>query len=84
MVFSSNIFLFYFLPIVLFVYFMSGSKIKNVWLLIVSLLFYFWGEPHFILVMMCSIGLNYVWGGGNLLQQKSENTETMVIFCVVQ
>lgn len=64
MVFSSNVFLFYFLPIVLFVYFLLDSKFRNMWLFLASLFFYAWGEPYYVVVMLLSIIVNYVLGGG--------------------
>ena len=60
MVFSSPIFLFAFLPIVLALYFVVGRRFHNVLLIIASLLFYAWGETIYILIMVSSILLNYV------------------------
>ena len=62
MLFSSTVFLFLFLPIVLVVYFTLPRAFRNVWLLITSLIFYAWGEPRFVLVMLFSIIINYVFG----------------------
>lgn len=55
MVFSSPVFLFVFLPILLLAYWASPYKIKNYTLLLASLLFYSWGEPRFILVVIASV-----------------------------
>ena len=60
MVFSSTVFLFVFLPITLAGYYLLDRRFKNVFLLIVSLLFYAWGEPRFVFVMMGSILVNHV------------------------
>lgn len=62
MLFSSNIFLFYFLPVVLVLYYLLrfSTAAKNGLLLIASLFFYAWGEPKFVLVMLFSIVVNYV------------------------
>ena len=60
MLFSSTTFLFVFLPIVLAVYFITPRKLKNLVLLIASLIFYAWGEPKYILVMLATILVNYV------------------------
>lgn len=62
MLFSSNIFLFYFLPVVLVLYYLMRRHIavKNGILLIASLFFYAWGEPWFILIMLASIVGNYI------------------------
>lgn len=62
MVFSNLVFLFVFLPIVLIVYFLLPSKFKNFFLLLVSLFFYAWGEPVYVLLMIASTILNYVFG----------------------
>lgn len=62
MVFSSTIFLFFFLPITLAGYYLINPKFKNTFLLLVSVFFYGWGEPKFIYVMMFSILVNYLFG----------------------
>ena len=65
MLFSSSIFLFLFLPLVLLIYYLPLRKFRqgqNVFLLVVSLGFYAWGEPWFVLVMMGSIVANYGFG----------------------
>lgn len=62
MVFSSTVFMFIFLPLVLLAYFnpiFKGRKFKNIVLLIASLLFYAWGEPVFVLIMCFTIVLNW-------------------------
>ena len=59
MVFSSAIFLFYFLPIVLVAYFLINAKFRNFLLLFASLFFYSWGEPKNIILMLLSIVVNY-------------------------
>lgn len=65
MLFSSNIFLVIFLPIVLFGYFVlfrKSRKLQNVFLLLASLVFYAWGEPRFVFVMIASIIFNWLMG----------------------
>ncbi len=71
MVFSSITFLFYFFPIVLFSYFLSPSKLKNFTLLIFSLIFYAWGEPIYILIMLFSTVVDYTH---SLIIDKYRNT----------
>jgi alginate O-acetyltransferase complex protein AlgI len=72
MVFSSPIFLFLFLPIVLTVYaLLPGPKIRNFWLLSVSLVFYAWGQVDFILLLLASTLMNY---GLGLWVDRSEKT----------
>lgn len=65
MLFSSSIFQFLFLPLVLVIYYLPLRKCRqgqNVFLLLASLFFYAWGEPWFVLVMMGSIVANYGFG----------------------
>ena len=63
MVFSSPLFLFLFLPITLLAYaLLPGLKLKNLCLLIVSLIFYGWGEIEFVLLLVISTLLNYLLG----------------------
>lgn len=62
MVFSSTAFLFAFLPVTLLVYYLISRKLKNAFLLIMSLLFYAAGEPKFVFVMAASILANYLLG----------------------
>lgn len=62
MLFSSVVFLFTFLPITLLLYYLVPQRAKNAVLLIVSLIFYAWGEPVYIFLMMISILFNYFSG----------------------
>ena len=63
MVFSSLIFLYLFLPACLIAYFcVRGVKAKNVVLVLFSLLFYAWGEPVYVLLLVGSAALNYAFG----------------------
>ena len=62
MVFSSLYFLFLYLPIVLFLYYITPLKWRNLLLLLVNLVFYAWGEPVYILIMFLSIGIDYTHG----------------------
>lgn len=62
MLFSSLVFVFVFLPVVLTLHTLLRGKAKNYFLLLASLIFYAWGEPKFVFVMITSIGINYVVG----------------------
>ena len=62
MVFSSILFLFVYLPVVLAVYYVVPARYRNLWLFIVNLVFYGWGEPVYILLMAFSIVLNFTAG----------------------
>ena len=62
MVFSSMVFLWIFLPAILAAYFICPPKMRNLLLVLFSLVFYAWGEPVYILLMLFSVMLNYVSG----------------------
>ena len=65
MVFSSNTFLFLFLPFVLVIYFnpfVRSRKFKNAFLFLASLVFYAWGEPVYWVLMLLSIFVNWIFG----------------------
>ncbi len=84
MLFSSLIFIYAFLPTVAILYFIPWNlKIKNFILLIFSLIFYAWGEPIFVLIMIASIIANWFFG---LLVDKYRGTNkakiSMFLACV--
>ena len=62
LLFSGIPFLFYFLPAVLSLYFLVPRKLKNAVLLLFSLVFYAWGEPKYVFLMLSTIGLFYGCG----------------------
>ena len=65
MVFSSTVFLFLFLPVVIAVYynpFVKKRGFRNIVLLLASLFFYGWGEPVFVFLMILSIIVNWAFG----------------------
>ncbi len=62
MLFSSSVFIFIFLPLVLFLYYISGKKIRNYILLLASLIFYAWGGVNYLKILMVSILINYIFG----------------------
>ena len=65
MVFSSTVFLFLFLPLALCIYYnpwLSGRRFRNVFLLLASLIFYAWGEPVFVSLMIVSIAVAFLVG----------------------
>ena len=79
MVFSSILFIFFFLPSFLLLYFLVPNKLKNFILLIFSLLFYAWGEPVYIILMIISALINYILAK---LIDKSHK-KVLLILCVV-
>ena len=62
MVFSTPLFILCFLPIVLVLYYFRPLRLGNIILIISSLLFYAWGEPVVVLLMICSIVVNWFFG----------------------
>ena len=81
MLFSSLLFLFLYLPVTLGVYFLVPAKWRNLWLFIVNLVFYGWGEPVYILLMVFSIALNYA--SGLLLAKRREKGKRILTLCIV-
>ncbi len=62
MVFSSVLFIFFYLPIVLAVYYLVPVKFKNLVLFITGLIFYAWGEPKYVFLMLFSILVDFICG----------------------
>ena len=62
MVFSSQLFIFYFLPLVLLVYYISPSRVRHLGLTIFSYVFYGWANPWFVLLMLGTTVVDYVVG----------------------
>lgn len=79
MLFTSISFLYYFLPLVLIIYFIVPRKYKNLILFIFSLLFYFYGEPKYIFLMLLEIFVAYI--GAILVDKyKSKDIFIFIIF----
>ena len=70
MLFNSISFLYYFLPVLIIIYFITPKKYKNIILLIASLLFYFYGEPKYVFLMILEIIIAYI---GAILIDKYKN-----------
>lgn len=81
MVFSSTIFLCVYLPLVLLGYYICPKKGRNLFLLIVSLVFYAWGEPKYVFLMIFSILVNYVFG--RLMDKHRENKKRLKLMLVL-
>ncbi len=80
MLFSSISFLYYFLPAVLILYFITPKPLKNTVLLISSLVFYGWGEPKYVFLMVATVLLGYVFG---LLIEKTRGKKASKVFLVL-
>lgn len=79
MVFSSIPFLYYFLPCTLLLYFAAPRRLKNTVLLLTSVVFYAWGEPKFVIVMLLTILQGYIFG---ILIEKSGGRRAKVYLAV--
>lgn len=76
MVFSSITFLYYFLPILILVYYIVPSKLRNITILIFSLAFYFYGEPKYVLLLVASFTLNYLFA--KMIYKNKSKTYLMI------
>lgn len=81
MVFSSITFIYYFLPIVILIYYLTPDKYKNLFFLLASLFFYTWGEIKYILLIIISIIANYIFGV--LLENKKVKKKNIMIFASI-
>ena len=76
MLFTSISFLYYFLPALIIIYFLTPKKYKNIVLLIASLLFYFYGEPKYVFLMVAEIIIAYI---GAILIDKYKNQSKNIL-----
>ena len=81
MVFSSVTFLFIFLPVVLLLYYAVPAKYRLAILFLCSLVFYAWGEPLYVLLMIFSVLIN--WGIGLLLGKYRSRSKAFLILSVI-
>lgn len=77
MVFSSLVFLWIFLPIIIIGYYIVDKRYKNIFLLLGSLIFYAWGEPIYIFLMLFSIIIN--WGIGLLIERFASYKQILLV-----
>ena len=80
MLFSSMTFVFMFLPLVCALYLLSKKELHNPILLVASILFYAWGEPKFLAIMLITIILNYY---GAIIVEKSVNKKIPLIITII-
>ncbi len=81
MVFSSLIFLYFFIPLVFIIYFAVPIKLKNLLILITGLFFYAWGEPIFIVVMLLSTAIDYT--AGRFIDKYDDKPKARLAFLLV-
>lgn len=79
MLFSSLIFLFVFLPVVIAGYYILPFKAKNLWLLLSSLFFYFYGEPKYLILMISVITASYIFG---LITEKAKGKARKIVLAL--
>ena len=75
--------MFLYLPIVLFLYYITPLKWRNLLLLLVNLVFYAWGEPVYIFLMLISILFNYFCGMDIALKAGRKSQVRSLIFTIV-
>ena len=84
MVFTTHVFLFYFLPLFLAIYFSLPRAWRNLWITVASYVFYGWWQPWFVCLMMFTTVMDFIWGkiitrgGATPIQRK-----LAVVACVV-
>ena len=81
MVFSSIFFLFFFLPAFFLCYYLVPGKAKNVILLIFSLIFYAWGEPKYVILLVISSVVDYI--NGRMMEKFDGNDRIRKLFLVI-
>ena len=81
MVFSSLVFLFAYLPITLLAYYLVPRQGRNIFLFIINLIFYGWGEPMLVLLMVFNIFFNYI--GGFLVDKYRQDENKKKLFLIL-
>lgn len=81
MVFSSLVFMFAYLPITLIAYYLVPRQGRNIFLFIVNLIFYGWGEPKLVLLMVFNIFFNYI--GGWLVDKYRADAKKKKLFLIL-
>ena len=81
MVFSSLVFMFAYLPITLFAYYLIPRQGRNIFLFFINLLFYGWGEPTLIVLMLINIAINYA--GGYFVDKFRDDKKKQKLFLIL-
>lgn len=81
MLFSSMTFVYMFLPIVLLLYLVTKKELHNPILLVASILFYAWGEPKYLAIMLLTILINFL--GALLIERKPEHKKLSLILTII-
>ena len=80
MLFNSMVFLWIFIPISILLYFMVDDKYKNLILVFLSIIFYAWGEPTYVVLLVASIVINYILT--ILMDKQIEKNKRKVYFII--
>ena len=80
MVFSSEIFIFLFFPIVFIGYYLLPKKLKNIWLLIFSLVFYSWNNYKYLFLLLLNIFINYIFA--LIIQQVNKKYKKIILVLI--
>lgn len=80
MLFTNISFLYYFLPVLIIIYFIMPKKFKNIILFLASMIFYFYGEPKYILLMILEILIAYI---GGILIKKYKNKKMLFVIIII-
>lgn len=83
MIFSSLLFLFWFMPIFFLAYYITPKRFRNIVLFLGSILFYSWGEPTYLILLFLSILVNYVAGLGMARTKDSAFLRKVCLFAAV-
>lgn len=81
MLFSSTTFIFLFLPAVLAAYYLSRKELRNYVLLAASVLFYAWGEPDYLAIMILTIVIN--WAGALLIEKRRDRARRILVCAIL-
>ena len=83
MLFSSIIFIYFFIPLLLLVYFITPTKYRNIPLLLFSLLFYFLGEPKYIVILLLCCTINYYISKLMVHKKYKKHKKTLLILTLI-
>ena len=81
MIFSSLLFLFWFMPVFFLIYYLVPMRAKNFVLLVGSMVFYGWGEPKYLILLVISILVNYL--AGLLIHRFRGRADRIVLVCAL-
>jgi alginate O-acetyltransferase complex protein AlgI len=81
MVFSSLIFLYLFLPVSLLVYYLLSGRLRNLWIVLISLFFYSWGAPKYVFVVIAAMLMDFIFA--RLIHEAEGRKKKLLLFAGV-